>query len=179
MVSISNDRLILKFDGSKLVSNNSMYRPTVSRKNHKTGRRHAFLRKSVELGAFQSHFHNQIKELGYEDKLTEFKDSLGVRGAIKLTYLVGMPSTSLYYIRASKDDYVRPNDVTNYIKCAEDALGQYIKDDKYNFEVELVKYESTESDEWEFYMILEKIDDYRVYTTEYILDNYINEKGDD
>lgn len=167
----------MKFDGSKVVSTNDMYIPTSGKLKPGNKRRSAFLRKSPGLGAFQEDFHIQVKKLGYTEKLAEFKESLGTYSAIKLTYLLGMPTDSIFYIRPSKDDHVRPNDVTNYVKCAEDTLSQYLKDDKYNFEVDLVKYENTEDDKWELYMILEPIEDYRIFTSEYIKENYLD-KGE-
>lgn len=168
-------RLILEFTDLYPVNVNDAYIPTSGKVKDGNSRRSAFLRKSNELIEFQKIYSNRLDQykLSIDNFIQNCKrlfDHLG----FDVTILVGMPRYSFFYKRKAISDDLRPHDASNYIKTVEDGVSRCIGiDDKYNMEVHVVKYCNYESDNWEFYVIIDAVD-YMKYNQSYIKEVYLN-----
>lgn len=155
--------LVMEFDINP-VSTNDMYLPTAGKLKEGNSRRSAYLRKSGELEEFQNKFFGMMTS-NYPDEIINFIESsnseYGKYLGFKLTLYLGMHD--MYYKRKSISDDLRPYDCSNYIKAIEDVLSTRIKrDDKYNMDVNVIKYHNPKGQCWHIKIVMEAVD-YRKY----------------
>ena len=143
-----SDRFVMKVSDVDLISTNDAYVPTYKGKR-------SFYRRSKEMMTFQEVFSSKLSE--YKEPLQAFisdkKEEIPYLGLILKLILI-LPRNIYFYKR--KNDDLRPQDTSNFIKAIEDQISRVVGiDDKYNVQVSAVKCYHDDIEKPTVYMILE------------------------